>query len=165
MKIRRISHIRRMQPRPCHRGISLLDTLVTVSLIGSVSAMALPRLSNLPREARVAVVEHTAGAVRSASSLAHMKCMVEAACAMHTGVATIEMGGERVRLTHGHPAGGEPDGLALAVALTGFEARHAPGHTLLIKDGAPNPELCAVAYTEPEAPGRSPMVGVVTSGC
>ncbi|MEY2839811.1 MAG: hypothetical protein RJB60_2110, partial [Pseudomonadota bacterium] len=51
------------------RGISLLDTLVTVSVVSSVSAVALPKLNGLPSEARMAVVEHMAGAVRSASHL------------------------------------------------------------------------------------------------
>jgi MSHA pilin protein MshA len=145
--------------------MTLLDTLVTVTMIGSVSAVALPKLNELPREARIAVVEHLAGTVRSASNLAHMKCAVQATCAMHTGTATVEMGGDAVRLTHGYPAAGEPDGLALALEFSGFGAQHSPGQTLLTKDGAPDPKRCGVAYTEPHAPGHSPQLDVITSGC
>lgn len=147
------------------RGISLLDTVVTVAMIGSVSAVALPKLNELPSEARVAVVAHMGGAIRSASSLAHMKCMVQADCAMNTGPATVTMGGQAVRLSHGYPAGGEPDGMQQALEFSGFEARHTPGQTVFTKVGAPDPQRCAAVYTEPQAPGLGPQVDVVTSGC
>jgi MSHA pilin protein MshA len=162
MKFRRDT---RKRPARHQRGMTLLDTVVTITMIGSVSAVALPKLNELPREARIAVVEHLAGAVRSASALAHMKCVVQSECAMQTGTAMVEMGGDAVRLTHGYPAAGEPDGVALALEFSGFGTQHSPGQTLLTKDGAPDPQRCAVAYAEPQAPGRGPQLDVITSGC
>lgn len=147
------------------RGMTLLDTLVTVSVVGSVSAVALPRLNGLPSEARVAVVEHMAGAVRSASHLVHMKCAVQATCGLHSGTGSVEAAGSTVALLHGYPLAGSPEGIANAIEYVGFTAQHAPEQTWFGKDGAPEPEACGVRYGGPTQPGQPPRVTVVTSGC
>jgi MSHA pilin protein MshA len=147
------------------RGISLLDTLVTVSVVSSVSAVALPKLNGLPSEARMAVVEHMAGAVRSASHLVHMKCAVQATCDLHSGVGSVEVADSAVSLLHGYPQAGSPEGIANAIEYVGFTAHHVPDQTWFGKDGAPEPAACGVRYVAPVSPGQPPQVAVVTSGC
>lgn len=158
---------RRPAPRRLRagRGLTLLDTLVTMSVVGSVSAVALPRLNELPREARVAVVAHMAGAVRSASHLVHMKCAVQALCELNSGEGSVLVSGDDVHLLHGYPAAGEAQGIEQALDYVGFSAQRTDGQTWFGKDGAPDPRTCGVRYEAPAGPGQSPRVAVITSGC
>jgi hypothetical protein len=153
------------KPKMHARGVSLLDTLVTVSVVGSVSAVALPKMSGLPSEARIAVVAHMAGAVRSASHLVHMKCAVQATCDLHSGVGSVDVAGDAVSLLNGYPLAGSSEGIANAIEYVGFTAQHAPDQTWFAKDGAPEPAACGVRYEAPVSPGQAPQVAVVTSGC
>jgi MSHA pilin protein MshA len=126
-------------------GMTLLDTLVTISVVGSVSAVALPKLNSMPHEARIAVVEHMAGAVRSAAHLVHMKCAVQTGC--------------------GYPIAGRAEGIANAMEYVGFTAQQQAAQTWFSKDGAPEPSACGVRYEAGAAPSESPQVTVITSGC
>jgi MSHA pilin protein MshA len=157
--------LKNFKPQSRARGMTLLDTLVTVSVVGSVSAVALPKLNDLPSEARIAVVAHMGGAVRSASHLVHMKCAVQATCGLHSGTGSVEAASSAVALLHGYPLAGSPEGIANAVEYVGFTAQHAPDQTWFGKDGAPEPAACGVRYAAPESPGQPPRVAVVTSGC
>jgi type II secretory pathway pseudopilin PulG len=157
--------LKNFKPKKHIRGMTLLDTLVTVSVVGSVSAVALPKLNGLPSEARIAVVAQMAGAVRSASHLVHMKCAVQATCDLHSGVGSVDLAGDAVSLLNGYPLAGSPEGIANAVEYVGFTAQHAPDQTWFGKDGAPEPEACGVRYEAATAAGQSPHVIVITSGC
>ena len=50
------------------RGLSLIETLCTLTIMGTVAASAMPRLAHLPTEARVSVIQGLEGAVRAASN-------------------------------------------------------------------------------------------------
>lgn len=153
------------KPASLSRGMTLLDTLVTVSVVGTASAVALPKLNDVPREARLAVVAQMAGAVRSAGHLVHMKCAVQANCDLQGGEGSVMVSGDEVRLLGGYPAAGTPEGIANAMDYTGFSAEHGAGKTWFGKDGAPDPQRCGVSYEAPEAPGQAPQVTEITSGC
>ena len=147
------------------RGVSLLDTLCVVTIAGSMSAVALPKVSNLPQQARAAAVQTLAGAVTSASQLVHMKCAVQADCPLHAHEAVLPLVAEGIVLFRGYPRAGVSSGIAASVEQTGFSVTHREGLTLFSKDGAPQPEACAVAYAEPLREGSGPVVRVFTEGC
>lgn len=151
--------------RAAVRGVSLLDTLCVVTIAGSVSAVALPKVSNLPQQARAAAVQAMAGAVTSASQLVHMKCAVQADCPLQAREAVLSLPGDDLVLFRGYPRAGVPSGIEASVEQTGFSVSHAAGLTLFSKDGAPRPEACAVAYAEPMREGAAPVVRVFTEGC
>jgi MSHA pilin protein MshA len=146
-------------------GMTLLDTLVTISVVGSVSAVALPKLNSMPHEARIAVVEHMAGAVRSAAHLVHMKCAVQTGCDLHAGAGSVTVSGDEVSLLHGYPIAGRAEGIANAMEYVGFTAQQQAAQTWFSKDGAPEPSACGVRYEAGAAPSESPQVTVITSGC
>jgi MSHA pilin protein MshA len=147
------------------RGVSLLETVGVVAIAGSMSVVALPKLTDLPAEARVSVVKSMAGAVHSASVLAHMKCAVQHGCNLESGQATVLAAGDAVLLTRGYPTGGESSGIENALEYTGFTALRSQGRTVFVKDGAPHAPSCAVIYEEPLADGSRPTIETVTAGC
>lgn len=167
--------IKNLQPRhsgratrPTRRqqnGFSLLETVVVVSIAGSLTAVAAPKLTKLPTEARVAVVHSMAGAVQTASTMMHMQCAVKTPCDLDEGLFSLDVSGSVVQLTRGYPKGGDSLGIANALQFSGFTPKHTPGRTVFTKDGAQNSTQCAVYYDEPVANGHAPTITALTSGC
>lgn len=151
--------------RRTQRGVSLLETVSVVTIASSLSAMAIPKLSHLPGEARVSVVKSLEGAVHSASALMHMQCAVDASCHLQTGTATLLAEGDVVRMARGYPRGGHPEGIANALTFTGFTLQHAGRQTVFAKQGAEDANRCAVVYTAPGTDGQAPTITALTSGC
>jgi hypothetical protein len=157
---RQPAHRRRAQ-----RGVSLLETVSVVTIASSLSAVAIPKLTHLPGEARVSVVRIMEGALHSASALMHMQCAVDASCHLQTGTATLWAEGDQVRMARGYPRGGHPQGIANALQFTGFTAKHSGRSTVFTKDGADDSARCAVVYEAPGADGQAPTITALTSGC
>ena len=164
-----LKHTRRTRSnatrRRSQRGISLLETVSVVTIASSLSAMAIPKLTYLPGEARVSVVKSMEGAVHTASTLMHMQCAVDASCHLQTGSATLWVEGDTVQIARGYPRGGHPEGIASALTYTGFTASHTGRRTVFTKDGADNAARCAVVYDAPGADGQAPTITALTSGC
>jgi len=146
-------------------GFSLIETVAVVTIAGSLTAVAAPKLTKLPVEARMAVVNHMAGAVQTASTLMHMQCAVKAPCDLEEGLFSLDVSGSVVQLTRGYPKGGYSLGIANALQFSGFTPRHSPGRTIFTKDGAQDAEQCAVYYDEPRANGHAPTITALTAGC
>ncbi len=151
--------------RAVQRGASLPELMAMVMVAGGVSAAALPRLNELPREARVAVVKTMEGAVRSATSLTHMKCAVQAGCDLRAGQASVEADGDEVLLQRGYPRGGDARGIENAIEFTGFKTAHGAGTTEFRQMGAPDDARGAVRYEEPQVDGQRPTISALTAGC
>jgi hypothetical protein len=153
------------EKRSNHRGISLLDTLCAMAIASGLTATAAPHLMQWPTEARKAVMQHTAGAMRSASALHHMKCAVNPQCPLQEGTTMLTVGAAQVRMEDGHPAAGHDDGLARALELDGLQVVQAPWETRVQHPSAPEPSQCAAVYRRPQAPGQAPEVRALTDGC
>ncbi len=146
-------------------GFTLLELICSIVIIGVLSATALPTVVGLASEARVAVVKNMEGAIRSASALMHMKCIVDQACASTVSEFMLKTEGEVVRLAKGYPSPGSPDGIALALEFSGFTPMHSQGRTVFAKDGATDAMACAVVYEGAGADGQAPSINALTSGC
>lgn len=136
-----------------------------MTIASGLTATAAPHLMHWPTEARKAVVQHTAGAMRSASTLHHMKCAVNPQCPLQEGDALLTVGALQVRMANGHPAAGREDGLARTLELDGLHLVQAPHETRVQHPSAPEPTRCAAVYRSPAAPGLSPEVLTLTDGC
>ncbi|WP_026006001.1 type II secretion system protein [Moritella dasanensis] len=57
-------------------GFTLIELVIVIIVLGILSATALPKFLNLSDDAEIAVVEGTAGALKSAVNLAHSKWII-----------------------------------------------------------------------------------------
>lgn len=153
-------------------GFTLIELVVVIVILGVLAATALPKILNLGKDARIATVNHVAGAVKSAANLAYLTCYSKGAClkdSTSASVAFIGPNGVTGVLFHSYPTGlsrvpsyfGIKDWLNLEGGVTLYELT-APTAEIRV-DSAPNPAACKVTYLE--SYGSGPIITITTSGC
>ena len=116
MSFRRSTHSR-CTVRRAQRGWSLIELLSTITIMGVVSASVLPRLTEWTQHARTSTLQHLAGTLQVAGTMARMRCAIEKGCDINAGVSRIRYDGQPVLLLRGYPQGGTPQGIAQVVML------------------------------------------------
>lgn len=147
------------------QGLSLIETLCTLTIMGAMTASALPHVAQLGTDARVSVILGLEGAVHSASNLVHAQCVVQPSCPHRSGDATVQFSAQPVRLSRGYPAGGHHEGIVAAMQLSGFTVQHQGSDTVFTRADAPQASACAVRYSAPETDGAMPRIEARTEGC
>jgi MSHA pilin protein MshA len=140
-------------------GFTLIELVVTISIIAILAAVALPRYITLQTQARAAKMQAIYGGVRSAAMLAH----AQAVATNTTAAATVSMEGVNIDQVNGYPAATNT-GIILALQLNQVNDQvtitvAAPTVTIDI-NGATTAANCRVTYTEAAAVNTSPTISL-----
>jgi type II secretory pathway pseudopilin PulG len=142
------------------RGLTLVELILVVLLLGTGLAIAVPNWLHSASEARVARHQALLDSVRAAVQVTHAAAQVRN---QDGPSGEVEIAGSRVSTVYGYPAA-TVAGIVTATGLdpesdrVRFEQGGAgPGRTLVVAL-ADAPGLCAVAYTVPEQAEMAPKV-------
>jgi MSHA pilin protein MshA len=143
------------------KGISLVELVVIVTLVGILAAFAIPRFLHLENDVRASEVVALSVNLRSAAAMAHAQYLLSGST-----LSAAKMEGRSVQLMNGYP-NASSNGILLAIAdLSDFTASATPTSVTFSKIGAPVAALCAVTYhASPAASGAATTTDLRTSGC
>ena len=150
-------------------GFTLIELVVSLSLIAILVAVALPRYVALQSQARVAKTLSIFGGVRSAAALAHAKVL---ATHTSTGIATtIDMEGQPIDIINGYPTANANGIIAATQINTAIDritligGGQMAGNLLAIDINGGMAGNCTVTYRAPVAAGASALIDTTTAGC
>jgi MSHA pilin protein MshA len=175
------------------RGFTLIELVVVLSIVAVLAGIALPRMVNLQRDARIGQLQGVRGSIVSGATLIHSAMLARrglpdaAPCPggggapadnLLTGAGTACTEGGLVQTMHGYPAataqgilsasglGTSFNPTATDLAADGYRITIRGNSTTIERIDAPSPTGCSFIYTEPVQSWTAPIHSpLITSGC
>lgn len=137
-----------------HAGFTLIELVIVIVILGILAAAALPRFSDLSTDARVASVNGLAGAIRSASAIAHA---TQLAKGFSVGQG-ISLEGVSIQMSNGYPTAAYVS--ATLTDITGFTFTSGTTSARFALRTS-----CHVEYDQAPTTTTAALATVTSSGC
>lgn len=148
--------------RKRQQGFTLIELILVILMLGTLSAFALPRFASLGQDARIAAVQGAAASIRSAAAIAH------ATGQARPNNVILNLEGQEIGLWNGYPQAATNGILEAAnINAENFQIVDAGNSVTSVKvlpRGVASAANCFVQYRNATA-AAPPTITVQTGGC